>query len=204
MIDKWPVVIISNYRTGSSELALQLADQHNAVALIEPVHRTEVLEKLEEMYSSGDMKFVVKYHIDQIDMLDIQKELLQIDSFKIKITRQDKLAQIVSYYIASVRNVWKQHVENIESYSVPVDISKIDQCIETILKNDAELTNSNIMFDCQFQYETLFGEISENKQHNFKTSQPINLRTIQLIVERRIANKLNKNSNVYSLIDVKV
>lgn len=183
MINKWPVVIISNYRSGSSELALRLASDNFAVPLIEPIHRADIYEKLKDMYDSGNMKFVVKYHIDQIDQLELQKTLLEIDSFKIKITRKDTISQIVSYYISSIRNVWKQNIEEIESYYVPIDIDKIDNSIKTILTNDTLLSNSPIQFDYICYYEDLE---TDSKNHNFKTTQPINFNVIKSLVKSRL------------------
>lgn len=101
------VVVVANYRTGSSNYTLGLNNEFNdhAHTYTEPTLSDhtyqDLLTKLE-----NDSKCIVQFKADQLDQAPIYKKLLDSKSYKILITRTDLLEQITSWYIARVRRVF--------------------------------------------------------------------------------------------------
>jgi hypothetical protein len=180
-ITKWPVVIIANYRTGSSELAERISNFYNAVNIPEPKHDPLLMDTLQDMVNDGDNKFVLKLIVDQIDTHPIYRKILQ-DCYSIKLTRKDVLANMVSYYIASWKGTWQQTELTVPKYSVEYDPFRVDFVVDQILTNNKLLAELSIVFNKTLFYE----DLDFTNSDRFKTTPPENLEIITSII-RRIA-----------------
>jgi hypothetical protein len=178
-----PIAIICNYRTGSSALCRSLAAVNKLVPLGEPALSDE--RKLEFFKHYNSNNYVVKFMPDQIANFRPYQTIIDSNCFKIKLTRSDKVSQITSYYIASMRGVWGtlSEKQNLAPYFLSIDSKKIDEAIDRILMVDGLLDNIDIQFDMVLTYEDL-GIISNTQA--VKTHQPKNLDRIKSVVKEKL------------------
>ena len=177
-IKKWPVVIFTNYRTGSTALGTLLGQQYNVPYFDEPAQNGDRQYAFLEFIETNDTdKYVIKFMADQIDDLPIYAELLAADNFKIRLLRNDVVAQSVSYYIAMSRQAWTQEVEEIqEAYEVAIDMRAMSWAATAIHQNNTDLIESTLPFDEDLIYENL--DLRENGTL-YRTTQPSNLTDIK-------------------------
>lgn len=151
-ITRWPVVILANYRTGSSVLCRKLALDNNVPAFIEPA----VTEQRQKEFLDNILdKFVIKFMPDQVASFAPYQQLLDADTFKIKLKRKDKAEQIASHYIAKVRDKWWTTIDDAEKdYFLAVDNEKLEESIEHILKVDTML-DQFVGFEAELFFEDL-------------------------------------------------
>jgi LPS sulfotransferase NodH len=187
LIESKPVVILANYRTGSSPLCWSIASLNNLIGFPEPFTAFEDRSsEFIKQYNSNEKNFVVKFIGDQIELFEPYSKLLKSDCFKIKLTRRNKIDQIASYYIASMRNVWKTvDTDTKISYNIPIINDKILESIEKITKVDQILDTVNVLFDKEIFYED-FNTIEYTNR--IKTYQPVNLKQIKTVIEENIKN----------------
>jgi len=168
-INKLPIAIVGNYRTGSSVLGRTLAQQHSVPWLPEPYHRPHIRNQLEQCYNTG-VPYVTKFIVDQLTGADIYQKVLASDCYKIRITRRDLLAQVVSYYIASQKNTWVQKSKTVPSYNVEINADRMKQLASTIIRNNALLMSLNVEFDLDVVYE----DLDFDEDGSYKTTPPEN------------------------------
>lgn len=156
-----PIVIIANYRTGSTAYSIMLANQYNLVNFAEPHYQPELFEQLSTMMLESERNFVLKIMPDQIKENLIYQQALDSDCYKIKLTRENKVEQIVSHYIARLTNKWNSSNPNIrgQMYNVPVSKVELANVINYIQKIDQQLDNLNIKFDQELTYESILESI---------------------------------------------
>ena len=185
-VDKLPIVIIANYRTGSSELGRQLAKHHNVHWIPEPCHFPINQALLENCYNSK-INYVTKFIVDQILLLPIHQQVIDSDSFKICLTRQDKLAQAVSYYIARQCNTWRQTSPAVPTYSVAIDERVMQEVDQILTQNDQLLDNLSTVCDLVTSYEELeLDQLVETD--NYKTTAPDNLDQVIDLAKRVLSH----------------
>ena len=179
---KWPIVILTNYRTGSNTLGYALAEQYSAKYFEEPSQDpTRLVDFKQFYYERGqDQKYIIKFMIDQLDDLDVYQELLATDCHKIRLLRLNEVEQCVSYYVAMRRQLWKQETPVIDApYSVDINLRTMSWTTCAILQNNADLRASELKFDEDLIYE----ELSLPKEPRFfKTTQPENIDEIRASV----------------------
>lgn len=111
-INKFPVMIIGNYRSGTTYLCQAISMKYELKSFPEPTipmlnfNDMRAVNNLRKHIESKNDKFVLKILADQIDNIPEYREILDCDSYKILVYRKDKIEQILSYYIARVSNVW--------------------------------------------------------------------------------------------------
>lgn len=183
-VTRWPVFIYANYRTRSSPLLEFISKKYQVAHYAEPgqIGNGSTLPFLEH-YRSGDKKYIVKSMPDQQSNLPELNELLNSNCFKIKVTRDNELDQIVSHYIATMTNVWGQLTSDREPYKVGIDYSVLDRCINYIVSNNKELANNNIVYDLITNFDELGTYIPLARTH--PTTMPENLELIKQIIKRR-------------------
>jgi hypothetical protein len=104
------------------------------------------------------------------------------DCFKIRLYREDKIEQIVSYYIASMTETWfRQQGDKENKYFLPFDEGKAINAINRILHNDVILDQLPVQFDVTTSYEKL-GFIENTTL--VKTIPPTNIRSIRSFIQR--------------------
>lgn len=185
-ITRWPVLIVSNYRSGSTALLGSLENNpvysvYGEPRIIPGAIRTD---KFLQKYHKGEKNYIVKTIIDQIpDMPELQY-LLNSDCFKIRLIRDNLVDQVTSYYVSLKTEVWniESEIDNL-SRTVEIDDRIIHFAIETICKNEIDLRNLNIKFDLELVYEDL------GTMYNIATGQ---LKFIRLIPPENI-NEIKKH-----------
>lgn len=182
LIKNKPIVILANYRTGSSVLARKIALDNNILCFPEPTITEERKEDFLKHYNKTS-EYVVKFMPDQIDTFDLYKELLDSNCYKIKLTRTNIVEQIASYYIAKVRDKWwTTEMEQETDYFVPIEKELLKQTVDHILLINSLLKNYT-GFDQELRYE----DIGILKDIDRKISlKPKNIKHLLNIIERTL------------------
>jgi hypothetical protein len=154
---KQPIVIIANYRTGSTAYSMIRAAEHNFVNFPEPHIQPETFKQLETMIDEGRTNFVLKIMPDQVSLNSTYQQVLEQNCHTIKLTRNDKVAQIVSHYTARITNKWNSSNPNIRGqvYDIPVIKQSLIGVIKYILTQDRLLDSYGINFDEELTYESI-------------------------------------------------
>jgi LPS sulfotransferase NodH len=182
-VNKKPIVILANYRTGSSPLACSIAAYNYVVPHYEPNLFCDRKTKFLESYNNGN-EFLVKFMPDQISAFGIYQELLARDCYKIKLYRKNKVEQIASYYISAMRDKWWTIKDEYEKdYSLNIDIDVIQQSIKRITTVDYMLDSIDLKFDLVLSYEDL-GIIKNT--NTIRTKQPVNVEIIKNIIKKNL------------------
>jgi LPS sulfotransferase NodH len=185
-INRLPIIIVANYRTGSSALGRHLAERHAVDWIAEPYHFPERRTRLQQ-HCANNTPYVAKIIVDQLLELDVHQTALHSQCFKIRLIRDNLVEQVVSYYIASQKNQWRQAVPIIPSYEVPVDVATMELVANKIISNNVLLRNLPIKFDLDLSYEALnFDELPQKA--NYKTTQPTNRDTIVELAKQVICD----------------
>lgn len=157
-----PIVIVANFRSGSTALAVHLARRYQLDCYSEPFHNENIglLDQNKKHYIAAIAKqnwnFVLKFMPGQISQFNNYESILNRANFKIRLNRIDKVSQITSLYIARMMNKWHTHTnETQQEYTVPIDISLLTQEANTVLRNDFLLMNLPIKYSVDLNYEEL-------------------------------------------------
>lgn len=163
---KKPIVIVANYRTGSTTYSNVIANQYNLVNFPEPHYQPEHFKQLSTMVLESKSNFVLKIMPDQIKKNLIYQQVLDLDCYKIKLTRENKVEQIVSHYIARLTNKWNSSnpATRGQVYHIPIMKVELTKVIEYILEMDQHLDRLSINFDQELTYESILESI---KNTNF-------------------------------------
>jgi len=198
-ITKWPVIVLGNYRSGSTVLATHLGKENNVPYFLEPWAETKnrhdrygdhvygLKENFYHFYKSGRSDFIIKFMPNQISRVTPYRQLLEGQGFKIKLYRDNEIDSIVSYYVAEERKKWWTYPgEVIEDYSLEIKEKTILGSIEAITRNNFLLDKLDYDYDLVVSYESL-GLIPPRDY--VKTTMPNNIEDIRRsIVE--VYNKL--------------
>ena len=146
---KWPIIILSSPRTGSTALAHDIVLQSQRVvtdvlyfnepATHDPRNNTSKtysdMSKL-TFALNHDSKFILKAH--SFDALSrYPQQLLDIvdKSYVIRLRRKDIIAQIVSQYICMKRKIWSYNTNTVVvNDSDKIDMDEIYRSVEFITK----------------------------------------------------------------------
>jgi len=158
-IDKFPVFIVANYRTGSTALAKKIGKMYDIRSFVEPhLNNPNILHKTFVNKNTRDI--VVKIIANQIEEDFLYYHLLHNEEncFRIKLLRKDKIDQIASYYVAQQRGIWyqsKYEYNILTDYKVEIKIKQIKNAISKILEVDEIIKNLDSKFDLEMYYEDL-------------------------------------------------
>jgi hypothetical protein len=166
-ITNFPVAIVATPRTRSTALAESLATKFELKVFNEPYdvfpppwradkHINGVFFEFYDWYKNQrTSRFVVKFMPHQISALNPYEQILE-DAFKIKLFREDKVAQIASFYVASVRGkFFKKSDDRAEKFVVPIDRESIFQAASFIMSQAYVIDNLRIDWDYKASYESL-------------------------------------------------
>ena len=181
---KFPIVILANYRTGSSALAINIAKKYNLKYFSEPCHNDNVtnldFHKMEFMrfYTQHfNNNFLIKFMPSQISCFNPYEEILSRNNFLIKLRRCNKIEQIASFYIANKRKkFFKLKTEKIEKYFLEINTFDLSECCITIIRNDFFLEKLPYKEDMNLFYEDL--EFISDTDHVL-SDQPENMEEIK-------------------------
>jgi hypothetical protein len=173
-IKKFPIIIISSPRTGSTPLAYELKNRYNITLFNEPFNRTaknvnqntllDDQHKLVSFIKNNDNNFILKLHIHDLHRYpnDILKIINDHQCTLIRIRRRDIVSQVVSLYIETERDIWgyyKDYVntETMDEFTnseIPIKIDLI-MCIKKVIDINNELNKLTYIFDHDVWYEDL-------------------------------------------------
>lgn len=181
-ITKWPVIVIANYRTGSTEFSHNIFSRHNNCKwFAEPHYNESEVKELQSCINNNDKKFVLKIMVDQLEYFPEYKLILNSNSTLIRLRRKNLIDNIVSYYIARKTNKWTP-----STYQglVNLDYNLIDESISRIQENNNALDKLTYSFDYDLYYEDII--FQNSLQHkNFSIA---NEKRLKEIIKNRLIN----------------
>lgn len=181
-----PILVFANYRTGSTVLGNYIARTKNILNFPElfNINSTNLLEKAQNT-TTNFMCSIMPDHLDQF-----QHSFLDNDNnYKIKLTRNDKIAQITSLYIAG--QLHKYHCcidDNIPPYYLSIDNNIIDMQINIINDGDRLSELFPIKYDITIDYSEIELYLHANTYRLCKFVRPINWEEIYAEVSNRYYN----------------
>jgi len=183
-MNKKSILLLANFRTGSSDYSYKLANDNDMPWLPEPHLESSRLALLDKLVST-ESPFVIKFMPEHVDLNNHYQSIITSDCYKIKLTRESRVDQIVSHYIGLMTSVWnsKNRYARGETYIVDIVIDKIKEAIDTIVKNDKIFDNLNIKFDKEITYEQLLNNGLLGTRH-VKIVPPTNINLIKTIIEK--------------------
>ena len=167
-INKWPVIIVANYRSGSTVYATHLANLYGVPYYLEPWHTKQnrgkhwgphvngLKKDFYNHYHSNDNRYILKFMPDQINKLNPYDKLLKSNCYKIKLYREDEIASIVSQYISIMRRkYWTTSNEITKNYSLEINDDVIIRSIFSTTRNNFWINELNVDYDKVITYESL-------------------------------------------------
>ena len=153
---EYPIIILSNYRTGSSAFGISLKPEKKFKFFGEPAQKPAWLDEFINFYHTGSKEFILKIMIDQLDDCHLYREILNGSGHKIRLLRENELDQCISYYIATKRDIWQYKRDTIHHpYTVPIDLFVMEYTSKIIIRNNKQLRDFPMQFDRECVYETL-------------------------------------------------
>ena len=184
-MNKRPIVIVASTRSGSSAFAWHLGKLHNVKTWTEPSYDPDWFDSFQRYIASGKNDYVLKVISYQIPINEIYQTILASDCYKIKLTRANKIEQIVSHYIGHstwIWNSWDRYARG-EQYTVPIDRALINSVIQTVITNDNLFDSLNIEFDEELTYEELINTVNLSNTGMVKIIPPTNYDLIKQAIE---------------------
>jgi hypothetical protein len=170
---KFPIVIISSPRSGSTPLAFELKNKHNVELFNEPFteHSSksepndEEKTRLMSLLKNNDSRFILKIHLDDLKFYpeEIIKLIETHNCHLIRIRRKDIVKQCISLYIELERNIWgyykdfidQKKIDSLTSTVIPINFNMLKHSLKRIVKVNDELNKLNYKFDQDVWYEDL-------------------------------------------------
>lgn len=123
-ITKFPVMIVGSYRSGTTYLCAALAAKYNLRAKTEPTisllkfKDARSIDELRLLIANENNKFVLKVQADQMNNIPEYHKIWEGESYKILVYRQNRIDQILSYYVARVSDIWNTSM-SLSKYNTP-------------------------------------------------------------------------------------
>jgi hypothetical protein len=177
------ILLLANYRTGSSDYSYKLSIDNSTSWYPEPHLFPERWSLLQESVDN-DESFVIKFMPDQIKQYELYQQIISSNCYKIKLIRENKVDQIVSYYVASMTDIWNHRFDKFirgDKYTVDISMEQIRTSIEVITKNDILLDNLAVKFDQELTYEKLLNNSLLGSRH-IKILEPENYETVKQLI----------------------
>jgi LPS sulfotransferase NodH len=185
MITQFPILILANYRTGSTALLHSMASEYSLERFSEPHLRPESMQTLSDKIENKQNDSIIKFMPDQIVKYQIYQYFYNSDCYKIKLQRRDRVAQITSFYASLMSGKWHEYksVPPTKKYSIPFNDEVADRAIDQILHNDKLFEEMDIKFDQELFYEDLN---LESTPFISKLPSLINYNKIYLYLEHKL------------------
>jgi hypothetical protein len=184
-MNKRPIVIVASTRSGSTAFAWHLGKLHNVKIWTEPSYNPDWFDSFQRYITSGKNNYVLKVISYQIPSNEIYQTILASNCYKIKLTRSNKIEQIMSHYIGNCTAIWNscdQYARG-EQYTVPIDQVLINSVIQTVVANDNLFDSLNIKFDEELTYEELIDTVNLSNTGIAKIIPPTNYDLIKQAIE---------------------
>lgn len=189
-INKFPIIIMSSPRTGSTSLAYDICQVHPNLKLFNEnlTHAINSNESSEiSSFIKNDKNYILKFHLGDINKYPEIDNILN-DAYLIRIRRHNVLEQIVSFYIELHRNIWGYYKNSYASISdtIPLDNRRATGSISTILSYNAKLNKCKYNFDLDVYYEDLSFTNDELRQ----TPKPLNYMEVCEFIKQKLPKTL--------------
>ena len=190
-MNKRPIVIVATARSGSTAYAHHLGKLHKIKVWVEPSRDAAEFASFQRYIAAGNKDYVVKLISYQLENNEVYQSLLKEDCYKIKLTRANKIDQIVSFYIAAVSNIWNDHDKYARGmqYTTDIDTELINTTIQNVNNLDRLLKNADIKFDEALTYEELIKTINLDNSGVAKIISPSNYELVKTAIEIEYAKQ---------------
>ena len=199
-IDKFPIIILSSPRTGSTVLAEILSKKFPTLELFsEPDSHRKKLGARDSMdgfsnYSNGSNQYILKCHLINLSKYppNLIEKIINHEAFLIKIKRKSIIDQMVSTYIELVRKMWYYDMVTFEKYKdekIPIESAIIEDAVKIIKEANESFNKIQIEYDLEIYYEDLVNIINDNyKIRSNIAPKPINRNEIYEAIEHHLLN----------------
>lgn len=151
-IEKFPIIILSSPRTGSTSLGDFLSKKYNIVYYCEP--NGNFLPIKEE--------YILKFHARDLKKYPSQiiSKIFKNDCFLIRIRRRNLVSQIASNYVSLKRGRWNYKSDTVlEPESMEIDNDLVDISIKTVKIYNQHLETLIVNYDMDLYYEDIILDI---------------------------------------------
>jgi LPS sulfotransferase NodH len=152
-ITKFPVLIVSAPRCGSTALIEKIARDYGLVEFSEPNQYPRSLWKLKyDFIRQQRTDFVVKimpHILNRSQFIDPEK------FFVISLSRKNIIDQCVSYYTAKQTSIWHRKQNTAEEFHVGINQEIIYRAVQEIKFFQSMIENLQINIDLRLYYEDL-------------------------------------------------
>jgi LPS sulfotransferase NodH len=197
-IDKFPIIILSSPRTGSTFLAGILSKKFPELELFsEPDSYDKKLGDKDSMdnftnYSNISNQYILKCHLKYFIKYptNVIKKVIKNDAFLIRIKRRNVVDQMVSMYIELIRGIWYYDVEEANKHKeniIPIESDIITKAIRTINEFNNPVKGLHINYDLEIYYEDLINDVNEVYKTNSNiTPKPTNHTEIYQLIQKEL------------------
>jgi hypothetical protein len=200
-INKFPIIILSSPRTGSTVLAEILSNKFPELRMfLEPEFnrkgKKEIKCQLDDFtdYSKTSNQYILKFHLEYLNKYppELIKKIINHDAFLIKIQRRSLIKQIVSDYISRVRNVYVYDIMKAYKHkdeTIPIKDDLIEGCIKLIQDLNEAFNKTQINYDLEIYYEDFINSINDSYKTRFVIApKPTNYNEIHQAIEYHLTN----------------
>lgn len=190
-IKKFPIIIISAPRTGSSALCEMLKEMYsfipNISAFDEPLPPSERFEEFNKFYQKSN-NFILKVQALEYKKipLDLLNRIINKETTIVMLQRSDTLSQYVSHYIASTTKHWRfqkdQNNDMYNDYEIPINYDLILEAMKEIDFQNAVWTT--LLNTLPVDYKLFMEDYSFEQKKLIPTIQPKNYEIIKDTIEK--------------------
>ena len=197
-INKFPIIILSSPRTGSTVLAEALSKKFPTLQLFsEPDSYRKKSGARDSMegfttYSNSSSQYIVKFHLANLNKYPTNfiDKIINHDAFLIKTTRRNVMDQMVSTYIEMVRTLWYYDAIAVEKYkneTIPIKTDVITQAVKLIKESNQYFNETQINYDLEIYYEDFIKNINDiYKTRSNIAPKPINHNEIYQLIKTEL------------------
>ena len=153
---------------------------------IEPADDAIKFAKFKNYLNDTGSNYVLKIMAQHIETNPTYQSILSNDCYKIKLTRENKLEQIVSHYVGWTTKIWNSDDKFArgEKYIVEIDKQEINNIILDHIRYEKSFDQLDIKFDEEHTYEELLTTVDLNKSTIAKIVPPTNYNLLKRVIEQ--------------------
>ena len=189
-INKFPIIILSSPRTGSSFLSEIIASSYPNLKLFSEPDANNLMDSFNE-YSKNSNEYILKCHLFNLVKYPIViKKIVTCDAFLIKLRRRNVIEQMISHYVALIRRKWYYDVHSAQTYretTITIEDKIIEKAVRQINEFNEPAGLSNIKYDLEIYYEDFINNNTD--VYNTKstiTPKPINHNEIYQLIKTEL------------------
>jgi hypothetical protein len=187
-VTKFPIIIVANFRTGSTALGQYLANKYNLPFFSEPFnnentchidfHKMQFIKQI----MNDKKNMVLKFMPLQMGDFSPYEEIMNEPAFTIRLKRKNIVDQVASFYVSEkTEKYFKYKSDQNKKFTIDIDHKFLLKRTHIILKNEFLINSMPYNIDLTLTYEDL-GFI-EGTQHVL-SDQPDNIQEIKEEIEK--------------------